>query len=120
MDPKKQRAKLEKDHELELRRLMRTLGWHTEKTHGSLFRKGFPDLFCMHPTLGPGSTPIQRWVEMKRPGQGELEESQKVKFRLWTNAGVGIWVLSSAADYDKLFKPANWHWWLDPELRKLL
>jgi hypothetical protein len=114
MNPLKKKAKLEKDHQEELRKFMRALGWHTEKAHGSLFQKGWPDLFCMHVKHGV------RWVEMKRPGQGELELSQVKLFRQWSSHGVGVWVLTTVADYSKLFQPPNWHWWLDPELRRLL
>lgn len=122
MNPIKKKTKLEKDHENELRRLMRSLGWHTEKAHGNLFQKGWPDFYAMHPGLKgvEGGRPLQRWVEMKRPGQGELEQSQIILFRQWSSHGVGIWVLTTVADYDKLFQPPNWHWWLDSDLRKRL
>ena len=101
---------------------MRSLGWNVEKTHGNLYQKGWPDLYAMHPGLPnvDGGRPLTRWIEMKRPGQGELENSQKILFRQWTDHGVKIWVLTTVADYEKLFKEPNWHWWLDPVLRRML
>lgn len=114
MDPIKKKRKLEKDHENDLRKFMRAAGWHTEKTHGSLFMEGWPDLYCIHKQHG------SRWVEMKRPGDGELEASQKKKFQLWLDHGMGVWILTKVEDYPRLFDKPNWHWWLDPVLRKML
>lgn len=123
MNPLPPRKQLEHDLERDLRKYMQELGWTTEKTHGNLYQKGWPDLYCLHPGPAPGSKvrgPIQRWVEMKRPGEGELEPTQKKLFAKWTKAGVGVWVLTGIADYHKLFLPPNWVWWLDPKLKKLL
>jgi hypothetical protein len=118
MEPMKKRNPLEKEKENELRAFMKKLGWHTEKTHGNLFQHGWPDLYCLHPTLAGGS-PMQRWVEVKRGGQGRLESSQVHKFSLWKKFGLGVWVLTGPEDYGKLFLPPNWWEFLDPDIRRL-
>lgn len=101
--PKKPETKRQR----ELRELMHSLGWMTEKTHGSLYQKGWPDLFCSHKTYGV------RWIEVKT-GKGRLKESQVATFTKWTSFGVQIWVLTGPDDYPLLFKPPNWWRWLDP------
>jgi hypothetical protein len=65
---------------------MKHKGWHIEKTHGSQFQEGFPDLYAMHPMHG------QRWIECKvlRGRSIHFEESQLRKFPVWIAHGVKI------------------------------
>lgn len=113
MDPLPRKGRLEKDEEKDLRRHMEKLGWHVEKTHGSLYQQGWPDLYAMHVAHG------QRWIEMKRKSGGKLELSQVKKFSIWTKFGLGVWVLTGVEEYNLLFKNPNWHFYLDPQLRRL-
>ena len=41
-------------------------GWYVEKTHGSQFQQGFPDLYIMHKKYEP------RWVECKVIRNGDV------------------------------------------------
>lgn len=114
MDPIAPRNKrLEKDEERDLRKVLVSQGWHVEKTHGSLYMKGWPDLYAMHPAHK------QRWIEVKLKGQGRLEESQVRLFLRWRRHGTGVWVLTGPEDYPLLFRNPNWHLWMDPALRRL-
>lgn len=113
MDPLVRKGRLEKDEEKLLRAHMNKLGWHVEKTHGSLYQQGWPDLYAMHLAHG------QRWIEMKRKGTGALENSQAKKFSIWRKFGLGVWILTGPEDYSLLFKAPNWHIYLDAQLRRL-
>lgn len=107
---------------------LKAKGWHVEKTHGSQFQMGFPDLYCMHPQYG------QRWVECKvlRNGNVHFEDTQKNKFPVWIAHGVKIWIvygtdmrgvngIKELHDmYMSLFKEANAPYMLNPEMRKML
>lgn len=79
---------------------MHGLGWHTEKIHGNQYQMDFPDLFCMHPTMGT------RWIEMKKSGT-VLRPGQRRKFTTWMKYGVMVWVLRGRDEYFKLMKPSN-------------
>lgn len=107
------RKRLEKDEENAFRKLLVSKGWHVEKTHGSLYMKGWPDLYCIHPAYGP------KWIEVKRPGEGKLEDTQVKKFNEWRKYGLGVWVVTGVKDYPLIFKQPNWHHFLDPALRRL-
>lgn len=77
-------------------------GYHVEKTHGSMFQQGWPDLYCIHPAFG------QFWIELKIPG-GRLRTSQREKFTLWSKYKVKIWVVTSEFEVPKIFTlPPNW------------
>jgi hypothetical protein len=107
---------------------MKHKGWHTEKTHGSMFQSGFPDLYAMHPTHG------QRWIECKvlRNNNIHFEQTQIVKFPIWISHGVKIWIIygedfrsvagASAlhSAYMTLFKEANAPYLLNPEYRRIV
>jgi hypothetical protein len=110
--PKK--PKLEKDIVDELREFMHKEGWLTEKTHGSMYAVGWPDLYAMHPVHRT------RWIEVKREKQGALEESQKKKFLEWAKHGVGVYILCGIKDYSKLFGAPNWHLWTDNRTRRII
>jgi hypothetical protein len=107
---------------------LRYKGWHVEKTHGSQFQEGFPDLYIMHPQYG------QRWIECKviRDRQIHFERSQQTKFPIWIAHGVKIWIVygidmrgpSGVNElhnmYMSLFKEANAPYMLNPEMRQIL
>lgn len=78
--------------------------WLVEQTHGNLFQQGMPDLFIAHKRMG------QRWIDVKNPRSYSFTNAQRVKWPLWEQHGVGIWILTAAtqAEYDKLMSPPNW------------
>lgn len=106
MEPLKKKPDLEKVIYQRVRRALEADGWLVEKTHGSMYQVGWPDLFLCHPRHG------MRWVELKRPREGKLKPSQEKKFARWQQHGVGIWILTGVADIPKLFEAPNWYWWL--------
>ena len=85
-------------------------GWLVERTHGSAFMRGFPDLYLAHPKWG------QRWVDVKVEGAYSFTKAQRMKWPIWEQHGVGIWILtgSDQANYDKLFAPQNWRQYWRP------
>ena len=84
-----------------LKNVLKKNGWLVEKTHGNKFQAGWPDLYCFHPEHGA------RWIEVKTP-TGYLTPAQGTKFKLWESFGVKIWILTSAQQYNFLFKECNW------------
>jgi hypothetical protein len=108
-----------------VRYLVHKHGWHVEKTHGSQYMEGFPDLYCIHPKYSP------RWVECKviRNGDFSFTPAQERKFPIWIANGVGIWI---ACGYDlrnkvelervyrTLFDPPNCALYLNGESRRTL
>lgn len=111
MDPLRKREPLEEQIVSKLRPFMHERGWLTEKTVGSLYSSGWPDLYCWHRTWK------QRWVEVKRPG-GRLEPTQIKRFKRWERTGLGVWILTGIDDYQLLFKDPNWWHWLLKEGRR--
>jgi len=93
-----------------------------EITHGNVYQKGFPDLFLAHRKWG------QRWVDCKVAGRYSFTTAQKIKWPIWEDKGVPLWILTAATDeeYAKLFKPPNWRdywnpsWGQLPDIDKLL
>jgi hypothetical protein len=97
------------------RNYLKHMGWHTEKTHGSQFQTGFPDLRIMHPKYEP------RWVETKliHGNTVHLTTAQLQKFPIWILNGEKIWVIagrdfrgiegkqSLIRAYQRLFEPPN-------------
>jgi hypothetical protein len=84
--------------------------WCVEVTNGNIYQVGFPDLFLAHKTYGT------RWVDVKNLDRYTFTPAQKIKWPLWTEYGVGIWILTAASDaeYQKLFGPPNWRdYWKD-------
>jgi hypothetical protein len=75
--------------------------WYAKSTHGNAFQSGIPDVYCCHRVYGP------RWVEVKRPKLGHLEDSQYEVFSEWEQRNVGVWLLKEP-DLSPLFKPPNW------------
>lgn len=85
-------------------RMLEDKDWKVLTTHGNIYQFGFPDLYCMHYTLGT------RWVEVKNPLAYSFTAAQLQTFPLFSSKGVGIWILVAATEYeyDKLFLPPQW------------
>lgn len=82
--------------------------WHVMETHGNLFQKGFPDLYCTH------YKHRQRWIEVKNPENYAFTNAQLEHFPI-INRVAGIWILTAATEeeYQKLFSPPNWYKFLE-------
>lgn len=101
-------------------------GCHVEKTHGSQFQEGFPDLYVMSPKF------TARWVETKRLVKGDFSftPAQLRKFPIWIANGVPIWIVygedfrgnkvALERAYQSLFNPANCGYLLDPVSRRMI
>ena len=89
---------------------LRMRQWFCKPTHGNAYQDGFPDIFACHHNYG------QRWIEVKLPDMkgSKFQASQLRDFPLICANGSGVWVLTGAnqREYDKLFKPCNWHQFL--------
>lgn len=92
-------------------KMLKINDWGVRSTHGNLYQCGFPDLYAFHLKNGT------RWIEVKIPTRrgciftaGQLEFFPEL-----ASKGVGVWVLTDATDYEykKLFKPPNWHQYLE-------
>lgn len=83
-------------------------GWHVMRTHGNMYQSGFPDLFACHHKYG------SRWIEVKNPEKYAFTPAQIDQFPLMCAHGSAIWILTAASEeeYEKLFKPFNWHHFL--------
>ena len=90
-----------------IRARAQALGWLVEKTHGNSFQPGWPDLFLAR--SGPRGCEF-RWVEVKRP-TGRLTRAQRVRFALWEEHAVGVWVITSELELPLLNNPPNWREW---------
>lgn len=82
--------------------------WGVKETHGNIYQFGFPDLYVFHKSYGT------RWVEVKNPLAYSFTPAQLETFHEFASKGVGIWILTAAseAEYQKLFRPANWIFFL--------
>jgi hypothetical protein len=78
--------------------------WNVMETHGNLYQRGFPDLYCTH------EKHKQRWIEVKNPDAYSFTNSQIEFFPLISKGCNGIWILTAATDeeYQKLWEPPNW------------
>jgi hypothetical protein len=87
-----------------LKDFLRAREWLVEQTHGNLYQKGFPDLYVKHKRHG------HRWIDCKQPKKFSLTRDQRLKWPIWHDYGIGIWILTAAdqSEYDKLFAPPNW------------
>jgi len=74
-----------------------------------MYQSGFPDVYAYHARYGT------RWIEVKVKDRYKFTPAQLETFPDFSAKNVGIWILTAAteAEYDKLFKPANWHFFLD-------
>ena len=73
-----------------------------------MYQSGLPDLYAYHLLNGT------RWIEVKIKDKYKFTPAQMATFPDFSAKGVGIWILTAAteAEYDKLFRPANWHTYL--------
>ncbi len=73
-----------------------------------MYASGWPDLWAGHLKYGI------RWIEIKMPKDYAFTPAQLDDFPKFSAVGVGIWVLNAATEteYEKLFKPPNWHMYL--------
>lgn len=78
-------------------------GWYVIRIPCGMLLTGFPDLFATHKIHGV------RLVEVKRPNmQGSRFTPAQIKvFPELARNGCGIWILTSPAEYDLLFRPPN-------------
>lgn len=83
--------------------------WLVKATHGNMYQSGFPDLYCCHHRYG------QRWVEVKNKEAYQFTPAQLEEFPRFTAAKAYIWILVSDSndEYNKLFGPPNWQFYLD-------
>jgi len=83
--------------------------WFVFETHGNMYQRGLPDLYIAKRSFGP------RWIEVKNRDKFNFTGAQLETFPLMQAAGVGIWILTAASEfeYSKLFRPPNWYTFLD-------
>lgn len=88
--------------------MLRGKGWFVKETHGSMYQSGFPDVFACHSRYG------QRWIEVKNPEHYVFTGAQLEDFPKLCANGSAVWVLVAATEqeYEKLFKPCNWFFYL--------
>jgi hypothetical protein len=86
---------------------LRSREWYVKSTHGNQFQAGFPDIYASHLKYG------MKWIEVKNPEQFSFTPAQIKEFPKMSAAGTYIWILCDATDaeYERLFKPANWMEW---------
>ncbi len=104
----KKKGSPEKDIRTDIIEGLTLLGWYCLITHGNLYQSGFPDVYACHHRYGA------RWIEVKNPKKYSFTPAQLEVFPKLAAHGVGVWVLVAAteAEFDKLFKPANWYTYL--------
>jgi len=87
---------------------LRAREWVVMETHGNIYQKGFPDLYCAHFRYGA------RWIECKNAEKYEFTREQRRTFPMLASVNVGVWILVAATEdeYLKLWQPANWHQYL--------
>lgn len=77
-------------------------GWFVKVLHGDLYQHGFPDLFACKKGHG------WRFVEVKNPVAYRFTAAQYECFPRLMSEGVGVWILTSDSEINKLDSPANW------------
>jgi hypothetical protein len=84
---------------------LRAYEWTVMPTHGNAHQFGFPDLYCFHVKQR-----LVRWIEVKRPEGYSFTTAQQQFFPMMHNAGIGIWIMTSAEpkELNKLYAPPNW------------
>ena len=89
-------------------RFLKARDWDVRSTHGNMYQSGLPDLFACHLTNGT------RWIDVKMPTGYKFTPAQLEVWPAWAAKGCGVWILTAASEeeYRKLFKPANFMWYL--------
>jgi hypothetical protein len=77
-------------------------GWYCLTMAGCLFQSGFPDIFVCKKGCGT------RWVEVKNPAGYQFTGAQLETFPRMMAEGVGIWILTSETQIDRLNGKPNW------------
>lgn len=105
MTPKKPRivGRPEASLQEKIVKFLEERGWLVEVMHASYALKGIPDLYCWNQNLG-----IHRWIDVKLPVGSDLTKAQCQKWPEWEKVGLGVWIMKSTEDYQKLFSPPNW------------
>lgn len=90
-------------------KLLKLHDWYVKETHGNMYQSGFPDIYACHKRYG------SRWIEVKMPEGYSFTPAQIDTFPEFAAKGVGVWILTAATEeqYNLLFKPANWHMFLE-------
>lgn len=86
---------------------LKSRDWYVKSTHGNQFQAGFPDIYASHQKFGI------KWIEVKNPASFSFTPAQIKEFPKMSSCGTYIWILCAATDaeYERLFKPANWMEW---------
>jgi len=89
-------------------KFLREREWLVLPTHGNMYQRGFPDLYCCKRRYGT------RWIEVKNPEKFKFTPAQLETFPRLSAEGVGVWILTAATEveYQKLFKLPNWYQYL--------
>lgn len=100
-----------KNEEKIVRRVINKLklhDWYTVILHGNIHTNGMPDIFACHFNYGI------RLIEIKDPNSYSFTGAQLEKFPKLCANGAGVWILTSDSqeEYNKLFKPPNWVYYL--------
>ena len=115
MDPKTFRARHGQEHGIQKKfvAFLEKRGWLVERLVGNAYQMGLPDLFIGHPRYGC------RWLEIKVYNNYTFTKAQRLKFPVFEEFGVGIWILGAESvesctkehiiqEYSKLQLPPNW------------
>lgn len=88
--------------------MLESKGWTVLPTHGNMYMRGFPDLYCGH------LIHKQRWIEVKNLARYKFTNAQLERFPLISKFA-GIWILTGATEgeYAKLFSLPNWSFYLN-------
>lgn len=76
-------------------------GWQVMVTIGSIYQKGFPDLYAIKGIH-------RKWIEIKMPDEYSFTSNQRKYFPLIDACGREIWILNSTGQLDLLEKRGNW------------
>jgi hypothetical protein len=86
---------------------LRDDGWFCKELHGDLYQYGMPDIFACKKGHG------WRFIEIKNPKGYRFTAAQQEAFPRLQSEGVGVWILTSEQQVDKLAGPPNWHHFID-------
>lgn len=97
------------EYEIQMKVLaaLRADGWFCKELHGDLYQFGMPDIFACKKGEG------WRFIEIKCPTGYRFTAAQYESFPRLMSEGVGVWILTSENQIDRLKGPPNWHHYLD-------
>lgn len=104
----KHRSNPEAKIQAEIVAYLRAREWFVVRMVGNALQRGVPDLYATHALYKA------RWIEVKNPKKYQFTAAQMQYFPQYVANGAGIWVMTAATndEYQKLFKPCNWHLYL--------